>query len=338
VEKLGVAVVGLDHWYAAHDLIRQIGKSPALRLAAVADEDAGHLDWTVRHVGGENPTTTLAAAIERPDVQIVATLASTDRNPELVRHAAALGKHIVSVKPMARTLAEADAVVAAVHAAGVHFFPLECLGRLQPDRLRYKQWIDEGRIGTPLRYTHTLNGSLPMPWPGEEGPSWWLDPSRVPGGAWLDHAIYEVDAARWLFGSELASVRGVASNIRHSELKVEDYGAATYTLASGAVALIEDTWTADRGNGFSRREIIGTAGTICEDTSAWGKVAVRGSFGFDGWVALQQAGGSSNPVEHIAAVARGEAAPVATVEDGRTNLTACLAFYEAARGGAVVAL
>jgi predicted dehydrogenase len=318
--------------------MRHVASSPTLHLAAVADENQQRLDWSVRRYGGEFATTNLAAAIDRPDVQIVATLASTDRNPELVREAAALGKQIVSVKPMARTMAEADAIIEAVRDAGVLFFPLECLGRLLPERLRYQQWIAEGRIGTPLRYTHTLNGSLPMPWPGAEGESWWLDPSRVPGGGWLDHAIYEVDAVRWLFGSEIVSVRGVAANIRHTELAVEDYGAATYTLASGAVALIEDTWTADRSNGFARREIIGSAGTICEDTSAWGKLAVRGSFGFDGWVGLQPLGERGSPIEHIAACLRGEAKPVATVEDGKTNLALCLAFYEAARSGATVTI
>src|SRR5438876_975785 len=83
---------------------------------------------------------------------------------------------------------------------------------------------------------------------------------RVPGGGWLDHSIYAIDTARWLFGSEITSVSGIAGNKRHADLPVEDYGLAVYGFANGAVASVEDTWTADRGYGFSRNELIGTAG------------------------------------------------------------------------------
>ena len=86
----------------------------------------------------------------------------------------------------------------------------------------------------------------------------------MPGGAWLDHSIYAVDTARWLLGSEMALVCGVSANQRYPDLGVEDFGIATYTMDDGAVALIEDTWTADRGYGFSRSELFGSAGTITE--------------------------------------------------------------------------
>ena len=70
---------------------------------------------------------------------------------------------------------------------------------------------------------------------------------------------------------------------------VEDYGAAVFTFANGAVALVEDTWTADRGYGFHRNEIIGTAGALCDDKGPWGRIAARGQFGYDGWVGLEPA-------------------------------------------------
>ena len=339
MDKIGVALLGLDHWYAAHDLARQLADSQYARLVAVADEDENRARWTAERYGAAEWTTDYRAALDRPDVQIVATLAGTDRNPARVREAAALGKHIVSVKPMAVDLAGADAIVQAVREAGVLFYPLDCLGRLVPERLRIKEWISEGRIGQPVRFTQTLNSSLPQSWPGSADSGWWLDPARVPGGGWIDHAIYEVDNVRWVLGSAPVSVAGVVANKRYPEMALEDYGAAIFTFANGATALIEDTWTADRGAGFSRREVIGTSGAICEDSAAWGRVAVRGGFGHEGWVALEPLRSTqTSAVEHLAACIRGDATPAATVEDGRANLAACLAFYEAARTGKTVML
>jgi len=114
--------------------------------------------------------------------------------------------------------------------------------------------------------------------------------------------------------------------------------AAVFTFANGAVALIEDTWTADRGFGFQRSEVIGSAGTICDDKGPWGRIAARGAFGYDGWVGLEPAKDQGGVMAHMAAVVRGESAPIVSAADGRANLAACLAFYEAARTGKTVKL
>jgi predicted dehydrogenase len=337
MSTLGVAILGLDHWYAAFHLAEQVAADTGLRLVAVSHDDAAKAEQVARPHGAE-ATTDYRAALDRPDVQIVAVTYSTDRNGAICREAAALGKHILSVKPMALDLAGADSIAQAVRSAGVQFFPLDCSWRVSPDMLRFKQWVDEGRIGRPVRYSHVLNSSLPQAWPGAEESGWWLEPERVPGGAWLDHAIYAVDLARWVFGSEPVSVSGVAAKMRYPELPLEDYGAAVFTFANGAVALVEDTWTADRGYGFHRNEIIGTAGALCDDKGPWGRIAARGQFGYDGWVGLEPARSQLTAIGQVAAAARGEIAPVATIDDGRANLAACLAFYEAARTGKTVTL
>lgn len=339
MDTLGVALLGLDHWYAAFDAANQVAGSANTRLVSVSHDDAEKGAELAQKYGAEY-TTDYRAALDRPDVQIAVVTYSTDKSGAICREAAALGKHIISVKPMALDLQGADAIVEAVKAANVHFFPLDTLARLNPERRRQKQWLDEGRIGRPVRFTQTLNSSLPQAWPGSNEGGWWLDPKRTPGGGWIDHAIYAIDSARWLFGSEPVSVSGTAANIRYPDLGMEDYGAATFTFANGAVALLEDTWLADRGYGFSRYEIIGTAGTICDDSGPWGRVAARGSFGFDGWVALepQRRQDAGTVVDHLVACIRGEATPIATIDDGRANLAACLAFYQAAREGKTVTL
>jgi predicted dehydrogenase len=339
LEKFGVALLGLDHWYAAEHIGPAVARSERAKLVAVAHDDTAKAQSLLRGCEADLWTTDYRAALDRPDVQIVVALYSTDRNVAICQEAAALGKHIVSVKPMALDLAGADAIVAAVQSAGVHFFPLESQRRLSPDGQQLKRWIDEGRIGRPLRFIHTQHSGLPIAWPGSSGSGWWIDPACVPGGGWIDHSIYAVDTVRWLLGSEPAQVVGVSTNQRFAELPVEDFGVATYTMANGAVAVIEDTWTADRGYGFSRSELFGSAGTITEDSNLRGTIALRGNFGFDGALSLEpKREPRSLVVDHLAAVIRGEVAPAATVADGRANLAACLAFYQAARSGRSIRL
>ena len=335
MEKLGVAFLGLDHWYTATSLAPAAAKGERTRLVAVAHDDTAKARQLLQGLDAEVWTTDYRAALDRPDVDIVVALYSTDRNVAICREAAALGKHILSVKPLALDLTGADAIIEAVRQAGVHFISFESLRRISPEARQLKQWLDEGRIGRPLRYTQTLHGGLPIPWPGsQETSSWWTDPARVPGGAWIDHAIYAVDMLRWLLGSEPVDARGVAGNQRYPDLKVEDHGVATYTLANGAVAVIEDTWTADRGFWFNRTELFGTGGAIIDDTTRSGKLALRGNFGFDTWVELApRSAAAPTMIDHMADVVRGESAPVATIDDSRANLAACLAFYQAARSG-----
>jgi predicted dehydrogenase len=337
LEKLGVALLGLDHWYTAEHIGPAVARGERTRLVAVAHDDTAKAQGLLRGCDADLWTTDYRAALDRDDVQIVVALYSTDRNVAICQEAAALGKHIVSVKPMALDLAGADAIVAAVRSAGVHFFPFESQRRLSPDGQQLKRWLDEGRIGRPLRFTQMLHGGLPMAWPGSKETGWWTDAARVPGGAWLVHAIYAVDSVRWLLETEPTQVVGVSTHQRYIDLPVEDFGVATYTLANGAVAVIEDTWTADRGYGFSRTELFGSAGTITEDTTQRGTIALRGSFGFDGPLNFEpKREPRSLVVDHLVAAIRGETAPAATAEDGRANLAACLAFYEAARSGSSV--
>lgn len=362
MNKPGIAILGLDHWYAAFSLADEAANNDQVRLVAVADDYEARAQQTARRYGAEIATTDNRTVLDRDDVDIVIAMYSTDRNVAVCRDAANAGKHIVSVKPVAMDLTGADAIIEAVRAAGVHFFPYESVYRLAPGMQRVKGWIDEGRIGQPLRYMQTLHSSLPRAWhestssgwwldpaagtavvqntppiPDNTDSGWWVNPARVPGGGWLDHAIYAVDMARWFFGAEPASVQGVVANRRHPELPLEDYGFATYTLANGVVATIEDTWTAERGFFFNHSEIIGSAGAIRDETRTTGRMLLRGDFGFDGWTALEQQGpGPSKIIDHMLACIAGTSAPVATVTDARANLAACLAFYRAAGSGTAV--
>jgi predicted dehydrogenase len=335
--KLRIGIVGLDHWYTANSLATRIAANEQCELAGVADDDASHAREVAATAGvPEVATSDARRLIEDDSIDVIASFISSDRNPAVCISAAEQGKHLLSIKPLATTLDDADRIVEAVHQHGVKFLPSESRGRLSPHNQKLKTWFTEGRFGTLITASFSLWSTLPMRWPGDQNPGWFADPARCPGGAWIDHSIYSLDLVRWLTGEEVASIGGVVANLKFKDIPVEDYGIANAVFEGGAVATIEDTWHRP-GNGFRTAvSMVGTDGALLQDSTT-GKLSLSGSFPpFDGWVQVTPEAAHADGLDHLVSIVRDEAEPIATVEDAWHNLAVCLAFYDAARRGTAV--
>ena len=329
---VGFGVVGLDHWYSALPFVDAFKAATRSTLVAVAD--GGHpRARPIAAAAGAELIADHRPLLDRADVQVIACFASTDRNAAVCREAAAAGKHVVSVKPMAMTLREADAVVEAVRRAGVCYLSTESTRRLSRLLGQIRAWIDGGRIGRPLHLLLTGRAGLPVAWPDSSARGWWTDPARAPGGAWLDHAIYSVDAARWLLGAEVASVTGATARVKYPDLGLEDYGVGSLRMTAGQMVAIEDTWTLPEAGLQYVYQIVGTDGILSADMTS-GRVRFWGRGGAPGEsVAVQSPRAQPNLPDYVAACVREQRPPISTPRDARANLGACLAFYEAAATG-----
>lgn len=328
------ALIGLDHWYSAIPLARSLAGRADTELVAIHDRSRERAQEIAGPLG-VRVADSAEQLIDDPDIDAVASYVSVDENPAICIAAAAAGKHIISVKPLARTLAEAGRVVAAVREAGVVFVPSESRPRASAQNRQLREWIREGRLGRIVTATMVLSGGLPHAWPGADDPGWWIDPARSPGGGWIDHSIYQIDLLRWLLDEPVVSVSGRAANLVHKDLQVEDYGHAILEFAGGTIATIEDTWAAPPGGHRTSSTILGTEGGVRIDSLS-GTIAVTGSLGtFSGWTFGKAAAAHSEDIDSILrAVAGGE--PFATVADAWENLSACLAFYRAGDTGTAV--
>lgn len=333
-----IGVIGLDHWYSAISFAEQVAGGEGTELAGVADANLGRARQVAERAGVPGlATADLQALIDDPSVDAIASFISVDRNPEICIAAARQGKHLLSIKPVALTLEAASAVRAAVCGAGVAFLPAESRSRLSPHNQQLKAWLEEGRFGRIMTAFFSLWSRLPRGWPDDGDPGWFADPARTPGGGWIDHSIYQIDQLRWLLGEEVVSVAGEKANYKYPDLGLEDYGIATVRFEGGAIATIEDTWHAPLGSFRTASSLVGTEGALLLDSTT-GKATVSGKFPpFTGWVQIPPPAAHVDGVDHFAALVRGEAEPVATIDDAWRNLAACLAFYEAAGTGRAVA-
>jgi len=323
----GIALVGLHHWYTAFGVVDNVNAAENASLIGLAELRPERLAQAQERFKDHTVTGNADELIHDPAVNLVALCCSTAQAPELATRALRAGKHVLSVKPPARTLAEMEAPLLAAKETGNFYGSFECLQRLSPRAQILRELIQTGVIGTPMAYYQIGHGGLPSPWPGETGSSWWTDAAQVPGGAWIDHSIYSVDLARFVFGGEIVSANGIIENRVTPGLALEDYGISLMRLkpdnGSPSVSLIfEDTWSAKPGFGVHRNEIIGTEGRITGEGNEW----VVSKPGNDVSRHVIPDGPFFNVGPFVTALETGTSLPFGS-SDARANLAACLEVY-----------
>ena len=205
---------------------------------------------------------------------IVDICVPTPSHRQYVERAAAAGKAVFCEKPLARTLADCDAIVAAVERSGVPFMAGHVV-RFFPEYARAKQLVDSGAVGKPAAIRVARMAAMPVL---DSEDNWYRDPDRS-GGVVLDMIIHDFDWLRFAFGPVTrVYARGLYGTPKYRG--VMDYALATLRFESGAVAHVTGSW-AHPGGFRTTIEIAGDGGLIEHDsnTSAPLTVALKAGEG-----------------------------------------------------------
>lgn len=288
-QRYRVAVIGVAHMHV-NELMRRFAELPDVDMVAIADTAPAEPNQT-------SPSTrahTLAVARseigvahvyeeyrvlldrERPDIVLLCP--ELARTGEIGEAVAQYGAHIVTEKPLAASLADAERLVRAVESAGVRLminWPSAWSGSIR----RMQQLIDDGRIGT-LQQLHGRWGSAGpfaagAAHPGvrervtflsdaEKGATWWYDAASG-GGAYLDYCCYGAALARWFFGAPPVAAVGVRVNLASPFGTADDNGVLVLQFARGGLATIEGTWTCVDPGGLNGPVVYGSTGTLSLD-------------------------------------------------------------------------
>jgi predicted dehydrogenase len=136
-------------------------------------------------------------------------------------------------KPLATTVADAQAMVDAFAAAGVQLgtaFPV----RYSPAIQRLRNTIQSGSVGETLLIRATNHGTFPGGWFG--------DATLAGGGAVMDHTVHVADLLRYIWEAEFASVYAEADT-RHYDIRVDDCGMLMITMTNGMVVSLDTSWS-----------------------------------------------------------------------------------------------
>jgi predicted dehydrogenase len=226
--------------------------APAAELVAVGHHRPERFAELSAHFGV--PCRSVAEVLAHDGVDAVCICTPSGEHAPQTIAAAHAGKHVLVEKPMAVSLAEADAMIAACDRAGVRL-AVVLQRRFAPVYQRVHAAIAAQALGTLTLGAVTIPYYRPQSyydsaaWRG----TWALDG----GGVLMNQGIHLVDLLVWFMGDPTA-VHARTATLQRS-IEVEDSLTAMLTFANGALATITATTTA--WPGFPHRiEVYGSAG------------------------------------------------------------------------------
>jgi myo-inositol 2-dehydrogenase/D-chiro-inositol 1-dehydrogenase len=244
-------------------------------LKAVAARNKDRVSGFASNWGYESLETDWRRLVERKDIDLIDIASPNDTHAEIAIAAARAGKMVMCEKPLARTAAEAEGMVAAVEAAGVPNSVWYNYRRV-PAVMLLRHLIDDGKLGRIFHYRAkflqdwTISEDLPQ---GGEG-LWRLDVSVAGSGVTGDLLAHCIDTAVWLNGG-LESVTAMTETFikqrKHTltgkteKVGIDDACAFLARFKNGSLATFESTRYARGHKALYTFEINGEHASIAWD-------------------------------------------------------------------------
>ncbi|NHT19003.1 Gfo/Idh/MocA family oxidoreductase [Cellulomonas sp. IC4_254] len=284
---VGYAFMGAAHsqaWRTAprffdlplHPEMRVLGGRDAVAVKAAADR-----------LGWRDTASSWQELMARDDVDLVDICTPGRTHAEIAVAALEAGKHVLCEKPLANTIEEAEAMVAAAEAAaarGVRSMVGYTYRRVPAVQLA-RQLVADGRIGS-VRHVRVqyLQDWLADP----EAPlSWRLDKQQAGSGALGDIGSHAVDLAQFITGERLTGVSGLMETFVHERpvaaefaglhgsaagpdaargpVTVDDAAVFLARLSGGGLGVFEATRFATGRKNAIRLEVNGDRGSLSFD-------------------------------------------------------------------------
>jgi scyllo-inositol 2-dehydrogenase (NADP+) len=220
VGLLGFGAIGAEHARAALRL-------PGLQLGAVCDRNDERLA-SVASIAPDIETTTDPDVLLDSDVDLVVVSTPPDTHADWAIKVLSAGKHVVLEKPMALTVTEADAVMAAAASADRRVVTYQNR-RFDPDFLAVRGVVDAGAIGD-IFHVETFIGGYGHPC------NYWHSDADVSGGAIYDWGSHVLDQVLALHPEPIEHVSCVEHKRRWFDVTNADHSSLLIRFADGAEA------------------------------------------------------------------------------------------------------
>ena len=197
----GIGFMGVTHFKAYANV-------PGARVSAIFTRDPQKLegDWTnVRgNFGGAGGVVDLAgitrhseleALLADPDVDLIDLCLPSYLHREVAIRAMEAGKHVLVEKPIALSVDDADAMIAAADRTGRLLMIAQVL-RFWPEFSEIRSCLESGEYGE-LRAAHFKRVISKPDWSGD---NWFSDPAKT-GGPVVDLHIHDTDFVQYLLGA-----------------------------------------------------------------------------------------------------------------------------------------
>jgi len=280
---LNVGLIGYQFMGKAHsNAYRQVGRFFDLPVQVGMHTICGRNEAAVRSAAGKlgwaHVETDWRNVVANPEIDIVDISTPGDSHAEIAIAAAEAGKIVFCEKPIGNTLAEAEAMVAAVRKSGRPHAVFHNY-RKAPAVALAKKLIDEGRLGT----LYHIRATYLQDWIADpEFPLVWrLQKEKAGSGTHGDLAAHIIDLARHLVGEfsevcgrlhtfiqerpllgQIDDKLGATSQKEKGPVTVDDASLFLASFENGALGTFEATRFAVGRKNYNRFEINGSKGSV----------------------------------------------------------------------------
>ncbi|MEW9555695.1 Gfo/Idh/MocA family protein [Nonomuraea sp. NPDC050783] len=300
VGMIGYAFMGRVHSQAWRSVGAFFDLPLAPRMAVLAGRSKERTEAAAAQLGWDAVETDWRRLVERDDVQIVDICTPGDSHAEIAVAALAAGKHVICEKPLANTVAEAEAMVRAAAAAPPGVKSMVAFNyRRVPAIALARRYVEEGRLGE-IRHVRAqylqdwiVDPEFPLVWR--------LQKDKAGAGALGDIGSHIVDAAEFVTGQHVVGVSGLTETFvkrrplagesaglgasraeSTGEVTVDDAALFIGRMSGGALASFEATRFATGRKNAMRIEINGQDGSLAFDFEAMNELWFsQGGGGFE---------------------------------------------------------
>ena len=276
-DSIGVAVIGAGMAGRAHAAGYRSASTvygeglPEIRLAAIADVNPAFATDTARRFGFARAEAGWEAVAAADDVDVVSVVVANPLHRQIVEGLLDAGKHVLCEKPMAPTVEDAEAMVAAAKASGRET-GIGFVFRRSPAIGAIREQLASGAVGRPLHFNghywcdYGVDPRGPMSWRYKGGPG---------SGALSDIGSHLIDLSEFVCGP-IRSVRGTVLSTFVTE-RALPAGAAVGHAAAELSDVTEPVENEDLVT-FTATFASGATGTLSASRAAYG---LANSLGFE---------------------------------------------------------
>jgi predicted dehydrogenase len=334
--KLRMGVIGAGLWGNNH--AHTFSVLPDTELVGVCDVDEVRARKMKDSFGAAYALTDYKALIARDDIDAVSIATPDFTHTPIILAALAANKHVLSEKPLATTVKEAETIAAAATVSKGKLM-IDFHNRVNPILTQVRDMVRSGAIGAPKHGMARLSNTTFVPfemlsWSSKSSALWFL-------GSHL------VDILRFILDDEVARVYAVsrAGMLAAGGVDTADFHLSVLEFRKGAVVTMENSWILSRDNPSLvdfKVELVGEKGQIQADPTHNGGLRrmVEGGMRYSDFIGVTPTGATrvggfvlESIARFVDSVVRG-APLLADAMDGLANTKVLSAIEASAAGGA----
>ena len=267
-----VGFIGLGHNGIGHiEAHRRVGKS---EIVALCDVNPERLEGASKRFGIQRTYCSAEELCAETDIEAVSINTGDPFHTEPFLTAVKNGKHVLVEKPLANSIEQVEAIVAAARAAEAELkLAVGYILRFNPVFEAVHELCHTGQLGQVYYmegdYIHNLlyqaNQTDTL-----TGVNWYLEYERpiVGGGS------HPFDLLRWFSGAQVVEVSGYSNHLAFPAMKQDDCQVALFRFDNGAIAKVAALYAPRIGMApYNNLRIYGTKGTVERDQVAIAKDA-----------------------------------------------------------------